>query len=246
MHTEIFRSTFTLKLGKPHCQVNLGVGRKSLDKHQEDSDLRTRETSASPDINTNHTPKHNVTNNFVKSHHHDNGTSSEHHQSHASKPSILDSILPSKFSVPSKKFSGSDRSSGESGDVSPRRKLNLQRQEACAAGSSDDSDSRRTPERTQSLRLKKTPSPDDRKGVQRSESFKSDFMRKRYSPETVLDTAVEEEKETMATPNPELAAILNRRHKVVTDQQVKGQELEREQIHSKKIEKEDQSIGQRN
>ncbi|XP_078327129.1 uncharacterized protein LOC111123958 isoform X12 [Crassostrea virginica] len=264
-----------------------GVGRKSLDKHQEDSDLRTRETSASPDINTNHTPKHNVTNNFVKSHHHDNGTSSEHHQSHASKPSILDSILPSKFSVPSKvssainrfsgefgdkkanpktskkteeaaprhipivrrkndfssllqKFSGSDRSSGESGDVSPRRKLNLERQEACAAVSSDDSDSRRTPERTQSLRLKKTPSPDDRKGVQRSESFKSDFMRKRYSPETVLDTPVEEEKETMATPNPELAAILNRRHKVVTDQQVKGQELEREQIHSKKIEKEDQ------
>lgn len=65
-------------------------------------------------------------------------------------------------------------------------------------------------------------------------------MRKRYSPETVLDTPLEEDPENMATPNPELAAILNRRHKVVADQQIKGQELEREQIYSKKIEKEDQ------
>lgn len=144
------------------------------------------------------------------------------------------------FSSLLQKFSGSDRSSGESGDSSPRRRVNLHRQEACAVGSSDDSDSRRTPERTQSLRLKKTPSPEETKGVQRSESFKSDFMRKRYSPETVLDTPLEEDPENMATPNPELAAILNRRHKVVADQQIKGQELEREQIYSKKIEKEDQ------
>lgn len=144
------------------------------------------------------------------------------------------------FSSLLQKFSGSDRSSGESGDSSPRRRVNLHRQEACAVGSSDDSDSRRTPERTQSLRLKKTPSPEETKGVQRSESFKSDFMRKRYSPETVLDTRLEEDPENMATPNPELAAILNRRHKVVADQQIKGQEFEREQIYSKKIEKEDQ------
>lgn len=144
------------------------------------------------------------------------------------------------FSSLLQKFSGSDRSSGESGDSSPRRRVNLHRQEACAVGSSDDSDSRRTPERTQSLRLKKTPSPEETKGVQRSESFKSDFMRKRYSPETVLDTPLEEDPENMATPNPELAAILNRRHKVVADQQIKGQEFEREQIYSNKIEKEDQ------
>lgn len=144
------------------------------------------------------------------------------------------------FSSLLQKFSGSDRSIGESGDSSPRRRVNLHRQEACAVGSSDDSDSRRTPERTQSLRLKKTSSPDETKGVQRSESFKSDFMRKRYSPETVLDTPLEEDPENMATPNPELAAILNRRHKVVADQQIKGQEFEREQIYSKKIEKEDQ------
>lgn len=144
------------------------------------------------------------------------------------------------FSSLLQKFSGSDRSIGESGDSSPRRRVNLHRQEACAVGSSDDSDSRRTPERTQSLRLKKTPSPDETKGVQRSESFKSDFMRKRYSPETVLNTPLEEDPENMATPNPELAAILNRRHKVVADQQIKGQEFEREQIYSKKIEKEDQ------
>lgn len=144
------------------------------------------------------------------------------------------------FSSLLQKFSGSDRSSGESGDSSPRRRVNLHRQEACAVGSSDDSDSRRTPERTQSLRLKKTPSPEETKGVQRSESFKSDFMRKRYSPETVLDTPLEEDPENMATPNPELAAILNRRHKVVADQQIKGQEFEQEQIYSKKIEKEDQ------
>lgn len=144
------------------------------------------------------------------------------------------------FSSLLQKFSGSDRSSGESGDSSPRRRVNLHRQEACAVGSSDDSDSRRTPERTQSLRLKKTPSPEETKGVQRSESFKSDFMRKRYSPETVLDTPLEEDPENMATPNPELAAILNRRHKVVADQQIEGQEFEREQIYSKKIEKEDQ------
>jgi hypothetical protein len=88
--------------------------------------------------------------------------------------------------------------------------------------------------------VKKLPSPDERKPVQRSESFKSDFMRKRCSPETVLDTPLDEDTETMATPNPELAAILNRRHKVVTEQQIQGQELEREQIHSNKIEKEDQ------
>lgn len=138
------------------------------------------------------------------------------------------------------KFSGSDRSSGELGDLSPRRKVNLRRQEACAVGSSDESDSRRTPERTQSLRVKKLPSPDERKPVQRSESFKSDFMRKRCSPETILDTPVDEDTETMATPNPELAAILNKRHKVVTDQQIQGQKLEKEQIYSNKIEKEDQ------
>uniref|UniRef100_K1PH62 Uncharacterized protein n=1 Tax=Magallana gigas TaxID=29159 RepID=K1PH62_MAGGI len=248
---------------------------KTLDNPQDDLDVRTREASASPECTTNHIPKHSVTNHFVKSRHHDNGTSSEHHQTQSGRSSVLETILPSKFSIPSKvssvinrfsgefgdknvdlttvrkpeekaprhipiKFSGSDRSSGESGDSSPRRRVNLHRQEACAVGSSDDSDSRRTPERTQSLRLKKTPSPDETKGVQRSESFKSDFMRKRYSPETVLNTPLEEDPENMATPNPELAAILNRRHKVVADQQIKGQEFEREQMYSKKIEKEDQ------
>ncbi|XP_061169748.1 uncharacterized protein LOC133179062 isoform X3 [Saccostrea echinata] len=259
------------------------VGRRGLEKHTSESVVRTQETSASPDVTTNHIPKHNLTNNFVRSRHHDNGT--EHHVSQSGRSSVLDSILPSKFSIPSKvssvinrfsgefgdkkadpktakkqeetahrhipivrrkndfssllqKFSGSN---GESGDVSPRRKVNLHRQEACAIGSSDESDSRRTPERTQSLRVKKSPSPDEKKGVQRSESFKSDFMRKRYSPETVINTPLEEDSENMATPNPELAAILNRRHKVVTDQQIKGQELEREQIYSKKIEKEDQT-----
>eukprot|EP00105_Crassostrea_gigas_P036050 XP_019920198.1 PREDICTED: uncharacterized protein LOC105321680 isoform X13 [Crassostrea gigas] len=264
-----------------------GVRGKTLDNPQDDLDVRTREASASPECTTNHIPKHSVTNHFVKSRHHDNGTSSEHHQTQSGRSSVLETILPSKFSIPSKvssvinrfsgefgdknvdlttvrkpeekaprhipivrrkndfssllqKFSGSDRSSGESGDSSPRRRVNLHRQEACAVGSSDDSDSRRTPERTQSLRLKKTPSPDETKGVQRSESFKSDFMRKRYSPETVLNTPLEEDPENMATPNPELAAILNRRHKVVADQQIKGQEFEREQMYSKKIEKEDQ------
>uniref|UniRef100_A0A8W8KNZ6 Uncharacterized protein n=1 Tax=Magallana gigas TaxID=29159 RepID=A0A8W8KNZ6_MAGGI len=170
-----------------------GVRGKTLDNPQDDLDVKDARGISftlpmrmlSKECTTNHIPKHSVTNHFVKSRHHDNGTSSEHHQTQSGRSSVLETILPSKFSIPSKvssvinrfsgefgdknvdlttvkkpeekaprhipivrrkndfssllqKFSGSDRSSGESGDSSPRRRVNLHRQEACAVGSSDD------------------------------------------------------------------------------------------------------------
>ncbi|XP_021351835.1 uncharacterized protein LOC110449351 isoform X3 [Mizuhopecten yessoensis] len=156
------------------------------------------------------------------------------------------------FSSLLQKFSSSEQSSSESepAPVSPRRKFSLRRQEACAVTSSDESNterSRRTPERTQSLRVRNSPVPEGRgiSTVQRSGSFKSDFMR-RHSPsptERVPLLAVAAEKsddawnEHMDKPSPELAAVLSKRQEVVTVQQREGEQLEREKITDKSVEK---------
>lgn len=72
-------------------------------------------------------------------------------------------------------------------DLSSRKQSGLRRQEACAINSGSSDESRRnTPERSQSLKIKRTPPPEDIetiRGVQRSGSFKSDFMKRRFSPE---------------------------------------------------------------
>ncbi|XP_076089117.1 uncharacterized protein LOC143059490 isoform X5 [Mytilus galloprovincialis] len=168
--------------------------------------------------------KSQVTNSTSHLHPHpssQHGTNHTDNTQHASGKSILDHLLPSKFSFPSKvssaisKFSHENEaerktedsakappkitrknnfssllqrfSSPEPDDLSSRKPSGLRRQDALGSGSSDES-RRSTPERTQSLRVKRTPPPDDIetiKGVQRSGSFKSNFMRRQNSPETV-------------------------------------------------------------
>ena len=95
------------------------------------------------------------------------------------------------FSALLQKFSSSDASGSEKSDTDslshPTRKPFLTRQEACALSSSTSSEeTRRTPERTQSLRLRGSRSAaleKESSPVQRSSSFKSDFMKQRFSPE---------------------------------------------------------------
>ena len=95
------------------------------------------------------------------------------------------------FSELLQKFSSSDASGSEKSDTDSLshavRKPFLTRQEACALSSSTSSEeTRRTPERTQSLRLRGSRSAAmEKEGspVQRSSSFKSDFMKQRFSPE---------------------------------------------------------------
>ncbi|CAC5373882.1 SVIL [Mytilus coruscus] len=151
-------------------------------------------------------------------------------------------------------------------DLSSRKQLGLRRQDALSSGSSDES-RRSTPERSQSLRLKRTPPPDDIetiKGVQRSGSFKSNFMRRQRSPDPVErrtlpnipdkvdtehvqseDITEEDDMKSSRTylcsssdkPTEELAEILKQRKKHVKTQQKDGEKEERERITSKKIEK---------
>ncbi|KAJ8320369.1 hypothetical protein KUTeg_001956, partial [Tegillarca granosa] len=147
------------------------------------------------------------------------------------------------FSSLLQKFSSSDQSGSENeqGQTSPRRKFGLNRQEAYALNSSDDSGvegSRRTPERTQSLRLKKSPSPEktmETKGVQRAGSFKSEFMRRSYSPKSEMRERLAAQTDK---PTEELASVLNKRHRVVDEQDKIGQEIERQKISDKSVEKE--------
>lgn len=159
-------------------------------------------------------------------------------------------------------------SSPEPDDQSSRKQGGLRRQEACAISSASSDDSRRsTPERSQSLRIRRTPPPDDietRRGVQRSGSFKSDFMRHRYSPEPIerrtlpeipdkastehVQTEDSEQADDMKSskiylctssdkPTDELAGILKQRKEHVKIQQKDGEKDEKEKIKSKKIEK---------
>ncbi|KAL4217138.1 hypothetical protein ACF0H5_023592 [Mactra antiquata] len=150
------------------------------------------------------------------------------------------------FSQLLQKFSGSEASSSEKSDSeSPRRnKTFLKRQEACHVSSGSGSESRRTPERTQSLKIKNTENTDMEKdsvsSIQRSSSFKSDFMKRRFSPEPVERrrlpaTPVEQSDK----PSAELAKVLNKRSEIVAKQQEDGEVVERKKIHDGKVEKAD-------
>lgn len=150
------------------------------------------------------------------------------------------------FSQLLQKFSASDASSSERSDTeSPRgRKILLRRQEACAVSSGSSDETRRTPERTQSLKLQNKESlsfdkDKDSSGssVQRSSSFKSDFMRRRFSPEPDSRRRLPETPEQSDKPSPELAKVLTKRNEIVAKQQEDGDVLERERIHDGKVEK---------
>ena len=167
------------------------------------------------------------------------------------------------FSALLQKFSSSEASSSEKSDTDAKssnlRKPFLTRQEAYTVSSSQSSEeTRRTPERTQSLRLRGSQSSSVEKeglSVQRSSSFKSDFMkRRRYSPEPepepeqrrrLPETPVAQ-KQTMEQsdkPSPELADVLTKRSQIVKNQQETGDVQERERIHDGRVEKADKFVS---
>ena len=124
----------------------------------------------------------------------------------------------------------------------------LRRQEACTVSSGGSSDeTRRTPERTQSLKLRNRESLSFEKDnkdvnmnstpVQRSSSFKSDFMKRRFSPEPENRRRLPDTPEQSDKPSPELAKVLNRRNEIVTKQQEDGTDVDRKRIHDGKVEK---------
>ncbi|KAL5006122.1 hypothetical protein ScPMuIL_017280 [Solemya velum] len=171
------------------------------------------------------------------------------------------------FSQLLQRFSGSDRSSCErsDGEQSTKKKFSLKRQEAYTVVSSSDEGGqdtlRKLPERTQSLRLKQTSSPDSRQ-VQRSSSLKHSSSQSHYNPNTSVGqysekksvTKVESEIDSRVgkqpssrkclipegsdQPSDELASVLNQRSDIVTKQQKLGEQTERQRIHDKNIEKE--------
>ena len=158
------------------------------------------------------------------------------------------------FSDLLQKFSSSEASGSEKSDTDTKssnlRKPFLTRQEAYTVSSSASSEeTRRTPERTQSLRLRSSQSPAIEKegsAVQRSSSFKSDFMKRRYSPEPeqrrrLPETPVTKKhvEEQTDKPSPELANVLNKRSQIVKEQQETGEIKERDRIHDGKVEKAD-------
>ncbi|XP_052813191.1 uncharacterized protein LOC128240559 isoform X3 [Mya arenaria] len=214
------------------------------------------------------------------------------HLSHPDSPrlgnkSVIDSVLPSRFALPSKvstaisrlceasekevapvakkpeeasrpirrgnnfsqllqKFSSSEASGSEKSDSeSPRaRKVLLKRQEACSLSSSSSESTRRTPERTQSLKLRNqpelTPQQNMDNSVQRSSSFRSSFMQRRFSPEPderrrLPATPVSQEQQD-DKPSPELAKVLNKRSEIVTKQQEASEDVDRRKIHDGRVE----------
>ncbi|XP_063412509.1 uncharacterized protein LOC134695228 [Mytilus trossulus] len=193
----------------------LSGGDKPSSFSSESSDLVSSKSQDDVDFEVTNSTSHHT---HPSSQH---GTNHTDNTQHATGKSILDHLLPSKFSFPSKvssaisKFSHENEaerktedsakappkitrknnfssllqrfSSPEPDDLSPRKQSGLRRQDALGSGSSDES-RRSTPERTQSLRVKRTPPPEDIetiKGVQRSGSFKSNFMRRQSSPDPV-------------------------------------------------------------
>lgn len=127
-----------------------------------------------------------------------------------------------EFSQLLHKFSSSsETSSSERSDTegTQRRRVASFRRPADkeVSSSSDDAQSsaaRNIPTRTQSLKVRPSPKEDDRKEeeeekkVERSGGFRSDFMKKRFSPVPQSDA-----------PSEELSEVLNRRHKEVERQQ---------------------------
>ncbi|XP_046380955.2 supervillin-like isoform X4 [Haliotis rufescens] len=139
-----------------------------------------------------------------------NATTSEDSRTHLTRP------LSQKKDISSliQRFSNSDASSSEKSDtetnISRRRVLPIRRQDPVVISSSpsDESNtesSRRTPERTHSLRIHGSTETTDSK-VQRTSSFKSDFMRRRFSGDT-------------DKPTPELADVLGKRSNIVEKQE---------------------------
>ncbi|KAK3605398.1 hypothetical protein CHS0354_036306 [Potamilus streckersoni] len=151
------------------------------------------------------------------------------------------------FSKLLEKFSSSDASSSEKSDhdSSTRRKLPLRRQEAYAisSGSSDETGTRRTPERTQSFKIQGSPLLEENQKdttVQRSSSFKSEFMKRRFSPEPMNRRQLPEIPIPSDKPSEELAKVLSKRSHIVDEQQTLGEILEKEKIHDKRVEKAEQ------
>ncbi|KAL3854898.1 hypothetical protein ACJMK2_014134 [Sinanodonta woodiana] len=151
------------------------------------------------------------------------------------------------FSKLLEKFSSSDASSSEKSDhdSSTRRKLPLRRQEAYAisSGSSDEAGTRRTPERTQSFKIQGSSLLEENQkdtSLQRSSSFKSEFMKRRFSPEPLTRRQLPEIPVPSDKPSEELANVLDRRSHIVDEQQTLGKILEREKIHDTKVEKAEQ------
>ncbi|XP_070186680.1 supervillin-like isoform X3 [Littorina saxatilis] len=121
------------------------------------------------------------------------------------------------FSQLLQKFSSnSEASSSERSDSDSGHRLTTLRRGDTGHSSSDDAQldgSRRTPERSHSLRVARSaaaasPKESKEKGVERSSSFKSDFMKKRFSPVPQDDK-----------PSAELSAVLSRRQEEVQKQQ---------------------------
>ena len=139
---------------------------------------------------------------------------SSHISRHPSRGKEFSQLLH-KFSSPSE-ASSSDRSDSDS--TQRRRVPPVKRHGASeAASSSDDAHSdgsRRTPERSQSLKVVRSAEEsveENGKRAERSGSFKSDFMRKRFSPVPQSDA-----------PSAELSAVLSRRHRETERQQEDG------------------------
>ena len=143
-----------------------------------------------------------------------------------------------KFSELLQKFSSSEASGSERSDTDSKshvRKPFLTRQEAYAVSSSTSSEeTRRTPERTQSLRLRGSRSAaveQEGAAVQRSSSFKSDFMKRRFSPEPeqrrrLPGTPVSSKQETKVP----LADYANKPDENVSEQLDKSQKHVAEQL----------------
>lgn len=172
------------------------------------------------------------------------------------------------FSQLLQRFSGSDRSSCERSDgeqQSTEKKFSLKRQEAYTVSSSDEGAQdtvHKLPERTQSLRLRQTPSPDSRQ-VQRSSSLKSSSLQSHFSPNKPMQQHSEKQSskqverdvnsrlgkepaskkclipEVSDKPSDELAFVLNQRSEIVSKQQILGEQVERHRIHDRNIEKEE-------
>ena len=125
------------------------------------------------------------------------------------------------------KFSTSEASASDPDPpaTGTRKGLGLFRQDKVVAVSSSDESSaeRRTPERTHSLRIR-SPNVSEVK-VQRSGSFKSEFMRRRYSIEKT------------DKPDEELQSVLNQRCEIVEKQETEARKRDFGNEREAKVEK---------
>ncbi|WAR09751.1 SVIL-like protein [Mya arenaria] len=139
------------------------------------------------------------------------------------------------FSQLLQKFSSSEASGSEKSDSeSPRaRKVLLKRQEACSLSSSSSESTRRTPERTQSLKLRNQPELTPQQNMDNSvqRSFSPEPDERRRLPATPVSQEQQDDK-----PSPELAKVLNKRSEIVTKQQEASEDVDRRKIHDGRVE----------